>query len=211
MRFERRWRRAGLVLGVSLALAGCGSGDTEGATAAPDDSNTATIADETSAPANDTPATDTPATDTPATEAAAPDEPGPICDGVPSLEVVSAIVGEAVHSAEDNSTPTVVIEGQTSIDQRCDLSGDGVGSAIFERWDTATGDDVLAQITADGLVQDIEVPGLPDAVAWANGIMVQHEGLYWLTSAITPDTVGVMDAPGAYEASAALMLEWLGR
>jgi hypothetical protein len=210
--YERRRRSVGLLLGVSLALAGCGSGgdDTAADSAAPSGATTTVEAQANGGSAAAAPTTV--GSTSPGEGAAAPSaEPSPICDTIPSFEAISAIVGETVHTAEDNSDPTIqAADGSVlSISQRCDVSGDGIGNAIFQRWDPELGAGILATAESEGQLADYAAPGLPDAVAWANGIAFEHEGLTWYVTAITLDTVGVMDAPAAYDASAELMLAWV--
>lgn len=138
-------------------------------------------------------------------------EPGPICDSIPSLDVISSLIGEPIIEARDLSSPSVEIEGNLVIAQRCEANGGAVGTAIFERSDLVTGAAVLAGVGSQGLAYDGSWPALPGAVAWANGITIEHEGLYYTATAITGGTVGQQDAPAAYEASAALLTEWLGQ
>lgn len=136
-------------------------------------------------------------------------EPGPICDSVPSLEVISGIVGESITAIEDNSQPSVVIEGNLIVQQRCDASGASAGAAVFERSDIASGAALLDEAAAQGLVVDRTWPELPGAVAWANGVTIEHDGLLYSAVAFTPDTIGQADAPAAYDASAALLIAWI--
>lgn len=198
---------------LALALAACGSssgtksGGTSGSSG-PTQSSTAAGA----APA--APAASA-ATADPASAAtaapAAPSEPGPICDSIPGLDVISTIVGEPLTAIDDHSQPAVEIEGTLHIAQRCEATGAAIGTAIFERSDLSSGAALLAEIESQGLIHDGSWPGLPGAVAWANGLTIEHEGLYYTATAITPDTVGQLDAPAAYDASAALLAAWIGR
>lgn len=127
-------------------------------------------------------------------------EPGPICDSVSSLEVISGIVGE----------PLTAIEGKLIIEQRCDASGASAGAAVFERSDIASGAALLDEAASQGLVVDKTWPELPGAVAWANGVTIEHDGLWYSAVAFTLDTIGQADAPAAYDASAALLIAWIG-
>ncbi|MGB8858566.1 MAG: hypothetical protein WCC60_04890 [Ilumatobacteraceae bacterium] len=147
---------------------------------------------------------------TPAAPPAPAGEPGPICDSIPGLDTVSAIVGEQMTGVEDNSSPTITIGDTLNISQRCDVSGGGFGTAIFERVDATQGGGLVAEVQAQGLVVDRQYPGLPGAIAWANGLTIEHDGLYYTATAITADTVGVENAPAAYDASAALLAAWIG-
>lgn len=223
----RRRHQAVLILGAVVALAACGGGggDDDGtsvatrpaepaataASAAPATAAAtaagapeASIAGSTTAAPATTPATGAPAVPEPAGDL------GEVCESIPSLDELAAIVGSPLTNIDDYSSPTVEIDGETIVSQRCEVSGDGIGMAIFERYDLVSGQATIDGVRGQELAVDTTWPDLPGAVAWANGVMIEHDGLFLLATAITPDTVGVLDAPEAYEASAELLRAWIG-
>lgn len=195
-----------------VALTGCGSSGGGGAT---EPSSSAAVLPPASV-ASITPTTDSAPTVVDSVSTVPPEvassgvEPGPICDSVPSLEVISGIVGEPLTAIEDNSQPSVMIEGKLIIEQRCDASGASAGAAVFERSDIASGPALLDEAASQGLVVDKTWPELPGAVAWANGVTIELDGLWYSAVAFTLDTIGQADAPAAYDASAALLIAWIG-
>jgi len=136
-------------------------------------------------------------------------EPGPICDSIPSLDTLTSILREPVTMATDNSSPTVELGGDTVITQRCDVSSDGIASIVFERVDLTTGAAILAGIAAEDLAVNRSFPDLPGATAWANGVIIEHDSLFWSAVAITTTTAGQLDAPQAYDDSAAVLSAWI--
>jgi len=204
---RRRHLSTGIMVAVALAISACGSsGDST-------ESDATTAAVETGTETGTETAATTAAveteTETETGTEAVVGEPGPICDSIPSLDVLSSIIGEPVTTAADNSTPTVEIDGDTVIGQRCDVGGDGIASIVFERVDLATGAGLLDEIDAQGLAIDRPYPDLPGATAWANGLLIEHDGLFWSATAYTTSTVGQLDAPAAYDASAAVLSAWI--
>jgi hypothetical protein len=193
-----RCRAAALGAALTLvSLSACSSEQTPAAT--PDQSAPGPDAPGTTGPAD-------PAASTPAPPLADGNEFFPICETIPSLDVISAIVGETLETVTDYSTPAVEIEGQVVINDRCEATGVGFGLAIFERYDVQQGNDLLETVTT----VPISDSRLPDAIGWANGVMVESDGVYWYATAITPATVGVADAPEAYLASTELLAAWMG-
>jgi hypothetical protein len=164
-----------------------------------------------SAPTNPSSDATAPAdTQAPAEPAVDSNDLTPICETIPPLDVISGIVGAPVDTATDYSDPPVEIEGRLMIADRCEATGLDIGMAIFDRYDTVLGNSLLEGAQQTGSVVPISDPRLPGAVGWANGVMIESDGVYWYATAITPGTVGVADAPEAYAASTALLAAWLG-
>jgi hypothetical protein len=202
-----RARHRATALGAALAVVSLGACSSEQAPAAvPGESVPAQSvnapADSAAAP-TEPPA---PAASTSAPQSAEPGELFPICDTIPALEVISAIVGTPVDTVTDYSTPPVEVDGQVLRDDRCEATGADIGLAIFERYDLQQGNDLLATVTT----VPIGDPRVPGAIGWANGVMIESDGAYWYATAITPSTVGVADAPEAYLASTDLLAAWIG-
>jgi hypothetical protein len=137
-------------------------------------------------------------------------DPGPICDTIPGMGTISAAVGETMTTAKDISNPTQTIGEDVFISQKCDVSGDGFAVVQFERWDLKQGQATLAPSPdSPDLIQDISFPELPGAIAWANNVVIEHEGLYYAVFAATPQSIGVDNSPEGYAAGAALLKAWI--
>jgi hypothetical protein len=187
--------------------------ETDDESAAPSQAPSPDPAPTEAAPADPAPAETAAAEPPPADEPAAEgvEDLTPICDTLPPLDVISAIVGTPVSVVTDYSTPPVVIEDTATLNDRCEATGDDIGLGIFERYDVAQGDQILVAAEEIGAqVLPIDDPRLPGAIGWGNGVMIISDGVYWYATAITPTTVGVADSPEAYASSTELLAAWLG-
>jgi hypothetical protein len=203
------------IVAASALVVGCGGGNdsdaSASATSAPADTpvTTASTADESVA--TDSTATTVPSEGSIPEEVLGEDDLTPICETVPPLDVISAIVGTPVATVTDYSDPVIEIEGTVTRNDRCEVVGDDIGLAIFERYDIESADAVLALVEGQGgTVVAIDDPRLSGAVGWGNGVMIESDGVYWYATAITPTTIGQFDAPEAYAASGDLLAAWLG-
>ena len=143
---------------------------------------------------------------------AGPSDLTPICDTIPSLDAIGAILGGRMLSVEDLSTSVPTPDGvQAIISDKCEATGDPseVRIADFQRLDAVTGAGVIALAQEQGLVFDRSWPELPGAVAWSNTVTIERDGLYYSTFGLTIDVAGVADSPEAYDMAAALLTAWL--
>jgi hypothetical protein len=116
-----------------------------------------------------------------------------------------------VTTVTDYSLPLVELEGQVLRTDKCEATGDDIGLGIFERYELQQGQDLLDTVEAQGgTVVAIDDPALAGAVGWANGVMIESDGVWWYATAITPETLGQLDSPAAYDVSAQLLAAWLG-
>lgn len=127
-----------------------------------------------------------------------------ICDTLPPIDVVSGIVGESLTTVTDLSQPA--LEGMVS--QKCEVTGDGVSLAIFERMDSETAK-LIVETAGEGPVSFDADPDLAGAKGVVNGVMIERDGVIWYATVVRMDWVASIDNPLAYETSGELLRAWL--
>lgn len=202
---------ASIALAAALAtLTGCGSDESsDGGVTDPTAEQTtasapviaegpsATSAADTTVPpdaAHTTPVANT------ATPAAAD---APICDTIPTLDAIAAVLGEPL-------TRTMPLDrgpGWTI----CDVSGDGMGNVQFGR--AVDADLETSRRLAEELgyeLVSVQDAGLVDAYAVAGTVWVIIEGVEYSVSAIGSDTIGQDTFALTQQRGAELLATWLG-
>lgn len=223
-----RSRSTVLFLAAVLAMTACGGGGDDPQTAGQGSPTLAAVATTAAAgtdnaaaattiaatPETDAPAADpTPAPETPAAAAPASSDRAPICDTIPSLEVISAAVGEQVTKIEDLSDPSVAAAAAagadaTLISDKCEATGEGAGMAIFERWDVPTATAIREAADVQALAVPFEAADLPGAFAWGNGVMVERDGIAYVATIVNMGAIMDPRLPETYAAAADLLRAW---
>ena len=124
-----------------------------------------------------------------------------ICESVPSLDVLSGIIGEPLTKLTELSGPG---EGD------CEATSEsGIGIAKFQKFDVDTGAALAESVKAQDLVDPYTSAEFPTAVAWANGLMVERDGAFYIATALTLTSIGEPGSAAAYDMSAKLLSAWL--
>ena len=177
-------RLATVALSLGLLLAACGSDSTANDSAG-----------------GGTQATDpTPGDSTASTPAPAAD--GDVCAAVPTIEEITAQLGEPV-------TAITRLERGPGTDL-CEAAGDGAGNVQFTRVTESSRDSVIAAATELGYPPvDVNDPALPGAITYAGSVSVFVGDVEYTAQAITMDTISDPSSPAAVQRSAALLAMWL--
>ena len=178
---RRHWLAAA-ALTFGLLASACGS-DSPERSATPDDNTAAS-----GQPANDS-ADDT-ATD------------GDVCATVPSLDAITAQLGEPVTGVQR-------LERGPGTDL-CEAAGAGVGTVQFTRVTPSSRDAVAEMAGQLGYpATDLGDPALPGAITYAGTVSVFVGDVEYTVQAFAADTVGDPASALATERSAALLAAWL--
>ncbi len=124
-----------------------------------------------------------------------------ICETVPSLEVLSGIVGEPLTKLTELSDPG---EGDCEA-----TSDDGIGIAKFQKYDLLDGAALAEAVKTQNIVDSYTSAEFPMALAWGNGLMVEHDGAFYSATAITLASIMEPSSAAAYDMSAKLLSAWL--
>jgi hypothetical protein len=204
---------------VALLATACGGSDSSSGDSSGSSDNSGSIASPNQgvddAPEESAGPVGSPVPDDSAVAESAPSglELTPICDTIPSLEEISAILAAAVTTTEDLSSTVVMPAGVDQvITDKCEATSESSASvtiASFERFDLVSGQGIITQAKEQGLEADFASGDLPGAFAWANGLMIEDDGVYLYATAITELSLTSPDSPAIYEMSAALLKAWL--
>jgi hypothetical protein len=125
---------------------------------------------------------------------------GPICESIPTIDAVRAVIDEPFAAGEETSDPL-------GDPQECQLFSETAVFVGFTWFSKELGAGMLDELAKQGQIIAFSDPALPEAAAYANSVIVPSDGVYWQVSVVNP-FVG-SDSPELRDAAAQLLTLWM--